>query len=198
MNQSSAFHANRQQADRALTQAREVPLGYADLSQDTPLHTCVGASVAICMIDQRTSWCALRQVMMPPSARGHRQDAMLKADAALEEIFAQLCAVAEIDPGDPGHKRIEAKIFGGAEFKSAGQSYSDGAQSVSFVRAWLNTRHIPIAAESLLGIRRRQIVVVPRERIIYCRTHPIDEDFLSEERSKLSAVGELANKIELF
>lgn len=184
--------------DKSLAQAREVPLGQTDLSQDTPLHTFVGASVAVCLIDLKTAWCALRQVLLPSTARGHRQDAMLIADAALEDIFTRFCAMAVIDSGDTGRKRIQAKLFGGADLKSSELSYSDGVQSNNFVRSWLNARRVSIVADSLGGLRRRELVLSPGKGIVYCRTLPIDDNFLTDERAKLSAAGKSANEIELF
>jgi len=195
---SSGTPADRSALAEAFAQAREVSLGETELSQDMPLRVFVGASVTVCLFDRSSAWCGLRQVMLPSTARGHRQDAMLNADAALEDIFTRLCTTADIDSGDTGRKRIQAKIFGGAELNAPGLSFSDGAQSSSFVRSWLNTRHIPIAAESLGGIRRRELVLSPSNGVVYCRTLPIDEDFLNEERAKLSAAGKSANKIELF
>ncbi len=183
---------------QALSHAIEVSLGATAISQNDPLHTSVGASVAVCLIDTKKLSCGLRQVMLPSLARGHRHDAMLQADAALEDVFTQLCPVGKLSSTDIEQKRIHAKIFGGADLKASGLSFSDGVQSVNFVRSWLKARRIPIVAESIGGIRRREIVLLPHNGIVYCRTQVLDDDFLNAERSQLSAVKEEQNKIELF
>jgi chemotaxis protein CheD len=123
---------------------------------------------------------------------------MLQADAALEDVFTKLCSEAEVDAIAISGKRVRAKIFGGADLKTSGASYSDGQQSVAFVRSWLNTRKIPVAAESLGGTRRREIVLLPSKGVVYCRSLALDDDFLIEERSLLTAGNAVANKVELF
>lgn len=198
MNRSIRPFADQALPSATLANAREVPLGQSDVSQDIPLHTFVGASVTVCLFDRQTSWCGLRQVMFPSEAHGHRQDSMLMADAALEDIFTRMCAAAGINTSDTGQRRIQAKIFGGADMKATGLSFSDGALTSSFVRSWLNTRQISIAAECLGGVLRREIVLLPGRGVVYCRSLQIDSDFLCEERSMLSNAGKPANRIELF
>ena len=183
---------------KALTHATEVSLGTTAISQKAPLHTFVGASVAVCLIDTKYSSCGLRQVMLPSLAHGHRHDAMMKADAALEDVFTQLCPAGEFSATDAEQKRIQAKIFGGADLNASGLCFSDGVQSVNFVRSWLKTRRIPIVAENIGGMQRREIVILPTKGIVYCRTLELDEDFLNEERSRLSEEKQVLNKIELF
>ena len=183
---------------KALSHATEVSLGTTAVSQNKPLHTYVGASVAVCLFDTKTSSCALRQVMLPSLANGHRLDATLQADAALEDVFTQLCPAGNFSASEALQKRIQAKIFGGADLKATGLCYSDGEKSVTFVRSWLNRRRIPVVAESLGGKQRREIVLLPDKGVVYCRTLALDDDFLNEERSRLSVEKEVANKIELF
>jgi chemotaxis protein CheD len=182
----------------ALASAEEVPLGQTSLSRDTPLHTVVGASIAVCLIDAVSAWCGLRQVMLPSLALGHRHDSMLQADAALEDIFNRLCAAANTNPSDAAHKRMRAKIFGGADLGASGLCFSDGAQSIGFVQSWLSSRHIAVAAESLGGKQRREIVLLPNRGSVYCRALPLDNAFLSEERSLLTASHQETSKVELF
>lgn len=183
---------------KALAHATEVSLGTTAVSREEPLHSFVGASVAVCLIDKKTSSCALRQVMLPSLTHGHRQDAMLQADAALEDVFTQLCPAGQFSEADAEQKRIQAKIFGGADLNASGLCFSDGVQSVNFVRSWLKTRRISVVAESLGGKQRREIVLIPKKGIVYCRTLELDDDFLNKERSQLAAEKEVANKIELF
>jgi chemotaxis receptor (MCP) glutamine deamidase CheD len=123
---------------------------------------------------------------------------MLQADAALEDVFTKLCTEAEIDATEIGGKRVRAKIFGGADLKTSGDSYSAGQQSIAFVRSWLNTRRISIAAENLGGTRRREIVLLPSRGVVYCRSLALDDDFLIEEKSLLTAESAVTNKVELF
>ena len=183
---------------QALSRATEVSLGSTAVSQDDPLHTFVGASVAVCLIDTKTSLCALRQVILPSLVHGHRHDAMLQADAAMEDVFTQLCPAGNYSASDTVKKRIKAKIFGGADLKASGLHYSDGEKSVAFVRSWLNRRRVPVVAESIGGMQRREIVLLPHSGIVYCRKLNLDNEFLDDEFSQLSAEKEVPNKIELF
>jgi chemotaxis protein CheD len=183
----------------ALATAEEVILGQTGLSSRAPLHTLVGASIAVCLLDTGSDWCGLRQVMLPSLARGHRHDAMLLADAALEDLFNRLCSAAGVGSAEVGHNRIQAKLFGGADLGASGLCFSDGSQSSSFVRNWLATRHIPVAAESLGGHNRREIVLVPQKAAVYCRLLNLNDEFLDAERQQLAATPpDAAHKVELF
>lgn len=188
------------QVSRALLdQAVEVPLGTTRVSSTEPLFTTVGASVAVCLLDTAGSASALRQVMLPPVARGHRQDAMMSADAAMEDVLTNFLACAGLEPGSPPGGRVCAKLFGGATLPANSFSYSDGQQTAAFVHSWLSTRRIPVAAESLGGNARRELVLLPERGVVYCRRLPLDEAFLAEERDGLSTDNHTtANKIELF
>jgi hypothetical protein len=121
-----------------------------------------------------------------------------KAITTIEDVFTQLCPAGKFSAADAGQKRIQAKIFGGADLKASGLFYSDGEKSVAFVRSWLNRRHIPVVAENVGGTQRREIVLLPPKGVVYCRTLALDDNFLYEEISKLSSVKEEPNKIELL
>lgn len=198
MNPSFLSLVGKKLPDKAVSQAIEVPLGGTCVSRKEALYTVVGASVAVCLIDAETAWCSLRQVMLPSLARGHRQDAMLQADAALEDAVTRLFANAGIDAAAAIGKRVRAKLFGGSDLKATGISYSDGEQSTSFVRSWLSTRHIPVAGESLGGHSRREIVLLPGNGVVYCRKLPLDDVFLDAERSGLAPERRDESRIELF
>ena len=198
MNQSFLSLVNKRLPNDAVKQAMEVPLGGTSVSRKEALFTTVGASVAVCLIDTQTPWCSLRQVMLPSLTRGHRQDAMLQADAALEDAVTQLFANAGIEAAVANNRRVQAKLFGGSDLKATGISYSDGAQSTSFVRSWLSTRHIPVTAESLGGHCRREIVLLPGNGIVYCRRLALDDAFLDAERNGLAAERKDESRIELF
>lgn len=189
---------NKKLPENTVSQAIEVPLGSTWVSRKEAMYTVVGASVAVCLIDAETAWCSLRQVMLPSLARGHRQDAMLQADAALEDAVTQLFASAGIDAGKVSGKRVSAKLFGGSDLKATGISYSDGEQSTGFVRSWLTTRHIPVVAESLGGHSRREIVLLPGNGVVYCRKLALDDVFLDAERSGLAPERRDESRIELF
>lgn len=198
MNQNFLSLLDKRLPNSTVSQALEVPLGGTCVSRKDALYTAVGASVAVCLIDTETAWCSLRQVMLPALSRGHRQDAMMQADAALEDAVTQLFASASIDAGAVAARRVKAKLFGGSDLKATGISYSDGEQSTSFVRSWLSTRHIAVAAESLGGRCRREIVLLPGNGIVYCRRLVLDDAFLDAERNGLAAEKKDESRIELF
>jgi chemotaxis protein CheD len=184
--------------EKSLSLATEVSLGTTIVSKTSPLHTCVGASIAVCLFDTKTLTCGLRQVMLPTLTHGHRHDATLNADAALEDVFTQLCPAGEFSSFDANQKRILAKIFGGADLNATGLSYSDGVQSAKFVRSWLQGRRVPVVAESIGGNKLREIILLPKNGVVYCRTLFLEDNFLNEERSQLFAEKVEPNKIELF
>ena len=90
---------------QALTQATEVALGTTGISKSKPLHTLVGASVAVCLFDTRLYSCAVRLVMLPTLAQSNRQDASLQADAALDLKFGSIQRV----PAFVAH-RLHARV----------------------------------------------------------------------------------------
>lgn len=187
--------------DEAWASARPLLYGELALATDTPLSTIVGASIAVCLVNSIQQRIGLRQIMLPSLARGHRHDAMLAADALLEELFNQVNApVSHSDHGetDGVSNEIRAKLFGGADLGANELCFSDGAQSLTFVRTWLNARHIPVVAESVGGPYRREIVAIPPSGAVYCRQLPVDEEFLNEERSKMVGSRGVTHKAELF
>ena len=99
MNQNFLSLLDKKLPNGAVSHALEVPLGGTCVSRKDALYTVVGASVAVCLIDTETAWCSLRQVMLPSLARGHRQDAMLQADAALLQGLATARASGGAAPG---------------------------------------------------------------------------------------------------
>lgn len=54
-------------------------------------------------------------------------------------------------------KRIEAKVFGGANVLKGFTSNPVGTRNAEFVRQYLQAEHIPIIAEDLCGIHPRKI-----------------------------------------
>jgi hypothetical protein len=92
------------------------------------------------------------------------------------------------------------RFLGGAELGVSGLSFSNGAQTISFVRSWLGTRHVSITAESLGGKERREIILVPDKGGVYCRKLILDDAFLSQERVLLSSSNNETGgkKVELF
>lgn len=198
MNQNFLSLVNKRLPDDTVSKAIEVPLGGTCVSRKEALYCVVGASVAVCLVDTESAWCSLRQVMLPSLARGHRQDAMMQADAAIEDAVTQLFAHAGIDAGPHATRRVKAKLFGGSDLKATGISYSDGEQSTSFVRSWLSTRHIAVTAESLGGHQRREIVLLPGNGVVYCRKLEMNDGFLDAERSGLLADRKDESRIELF
>jgi chemotaxis protein CheD len=185
---------NQELPDKALSRASKVSIGKTGISRKAPLHTIVATSVAVCLIDLKTSSCALRLVKL--SRTGNRQDAMLQADAALEDVLTQLCPAENFSEVDKQQQRIRAKLFGGADLKPTEKDFQDGANSIRFVRSWLKTRRIPVVAENLGGMRRREIVLLPGDGVVYCRSQELDDEFLSQERAQIFAG--TTRKIELF
>ena len=180
-------------------QSREVVLGMPDISDQQPLRTIVGASVAVCLIVEGAHWCAVRQILLPSLAHGHRHDAMLQADAYLEDLFNQLRIAANIQGDGLAYRKIKAKIFGGADFGAGGLCFSDGAQSLAFVRSWLHTRNVQILAESVGGTSRRELILQPSKGVVYCRQTVLDSQFLGQERELLAHQHEVsASHVELF
>ncbi len=54
-------------------------------------------------------------------------------------------------------KRIEAKVFGGANVLKGFTSNPVGTRNAEFVRQYLQAEHIPIIAEDLCGIHPRKV-----------------------------------------
>jgi chemotaxis receptor (MCP) glutamine deamidase CheD len=173
----------------------EVSLGGIEVSSSHPLYSVIGASIAACLIDMPSGLVGLCHVMLPAKFGQHRDDAMLKADCALEALNNRMLEAIQAAGTRP---HIRAKLFGGAELKKEGFSFSDGQQSSIFSRNWLRTRSIPILSESIGGQRRRELVLLPGTGTVFCKQVSMSSEFLAQERDGLLSTSAPLNKVELF
>jgi chemotaxis receptor (MCP) glutamine deamidase CheD len=145
----------------AIAAAIHVPLDEAVYSDTDPLFASLGTSVAVCLIDRNYGALCIRVIILPSMAHGHRQDAMLAADAAMEQLYNTMLSRVGSAEG------LAAKIFGGAQ--GTADSPLDGGNNTAFVRNWLNLRKIPIIADDTGGPCPREIVALPADGRVYRR-----------------------------
>lgn len=192
LSQDTRFASLRARLPAGTAQLVDVSFGALEVSDDLPLYGTTGASIAVCLIDQNSGTVGLCHVLLPSRFGHHREDAMLKADCALEALNNRLL---EVIHGQRGRPKIGAKLFGGADLDAIG---AHSQQSAGFCRNWLRTRGIAILNDSIGGHVQREIVLLPACGTAYCRQAPLTVDVLEAERDALLAVSAPTQKIELF
>lgn len=192
LSRNAQFASLRSRLPTGTAQLVDVSFGALEVSDDLPLYGSTGASIAVCLIDQNSGTVGLCHVLLPSRFGHHREDAMLKADCALEALNNRLQEVIHERQGRP---QIRAKLFGGAELDASG---STSQQSAGFCRNWLRTRGIPILNESIGGHAQREIVLLPASGKAYCRQQPLTVAVLEAERDALLAASAPTQNVELF
>lgn len=172
------------------SQVQEVLPGGMETTNSHPLYMVVGASVAVCLHDPRTGLTGVCNVMLPSQFGHHRDDAMIKADSALDALRNRML--------EQGAEQLLAKLFGAAETQVTGLSFSDGKQTAIFVRNWLRRHQVPILNESMGGGKRREIAVIAKTGQVFCKQISMSSEFLEKEKQGLLSGDAPLNKVELF
>lgn len=174
----------------AMAAAIHVPLDEPVYSESHPLFAVLGTSVAVCLMDMEYGALCIRVIILPSMAHGHRQDAMLAADAAMEQLYnTMLDRIGSVEG-------LTAKIFGGAQGTSS--SPLDGGNNTAFVRNWLNARKIPIVADDTGGPSPREIVALPADGRVYRRRATRAQNIFSSEVEVFQRCGATTTRVELF
>ena len=134
--------------------AKLLPTQYLVVDDDTALTTTLGSCVAACIRDPLLGIGGMNHFLLPD---GHTGDGA----PARYGSYAMELLINDLLKRGANRKRLEAKVFGGANVLKGFTSNPVGTRNAEFVRQYLTNEHIPILAEDLCGIHPRRVWFFP-------------------------------------
>lgn len=135
--------------------AKLLPTQYLVVCDDTALTTTLGSCVAACIRDPLLGIGGMNHFLLP---EGHSGDGA----PARYGSYAMELLINDLLKRGANRKRLEAKVFGGANVLKGFTSNPVGTRNAEFVRQYLTNEHIPILAEDMCGIHPRRVWFFPQ------------------------------------
>ena len=129
---------------------------YEASREECILQTALGSCVAACLFDPSQQLGGMNHFMLPEALDGEEHGSATYGVHAMELLINAIMKLG-------GNRRhLIAKIFGGARVvEGRSQSWDVGQRNVDFVKRFLDTEKIPIAAEHVLGDNGRRVKFIP-------------------------------------
>jgi chemotaxis protein CheD len=141
-----------------------LPGEYYTTDEDVALVTILGSCVAACIHDPEVGVGGMNHFMLP----GMETEGLASASARYGSYAMELL-VNDLLKRGARRERLEAKIFGGGQVLPGFSSNHVGARNVKFVRHYLATERIFVAAEDLGDIYARKICFLPHSGQAFMR-----------------------------
>lgn len=175
--------------------AKLLPTQYLAVDDDTALTTVLGSCVAACIRDPLLKIGGMNHFLLPDGQVGDGAPARYGS-------YAMELLINDLLKRGAHRKRLEAKVFGGANVLKGFTSNPVGTRNAEFVRQYLLAEHIPILAEDLCGIHPRKIWFFPSTgRVVVQRLpHAHEAELVAAEsavRARLSRAP-VTGGVELF
>jgi chemotaxis protein CheD len=135
--------------------AKLLPTQYLVVDDGTALVTVLGSCVAACIRDPMLQLGGMNHFLLPEGNTGDGAPARYGS-------YAMDVLINELLTRGASRKRLEAKVFGGANVLKGFTSNPVGTRNAEFVRAYLDAERIPVVAEDLCGIHPRKVFFFPR------------------------------------
>lgn len=176
-----------------------LPGEYFVSNENKVLVTVLGSCVAACLRDPKAGVGGMNHFMLPESADSR---AGLASSSARYGSYAMELLVNELLKLGARRANLEAKVFGGGNVLRGFTAANVGARNAEFVRGYLATERIPIAAEDLLDNCPRKVYYFPESGKVLVRrlaSANVAEDLADETAygSRLRAAP-VAGAVELF
>jgi chemotaxis protein CheD len=175
--------------------AKLMPTQYLVVDDDTALVTVLGSCVAACIRDPALRIGGMNHFMLPDGNTGDGAPARYGS-------YAMEMLINELLKRGASRKRLEAKVFGGANVLKGFTHNPVGTRNSEFVRKYLRDEQINVVAEDLLGIHPRKVFYFPQTGKVMVQRlpHAHDAEVVAAEtavRANLSKTP-VAGDIELF
>jgi chemotaxis protein CheD len=173
-----------------------LPGEYFTTEEDIVLSTVLGSCVSACLRDAVAGVGGMNHFMLPDS-----EDSRAGVSARYGGYAMELL-VNELLKQGARRERIEAKVFGGGHVLRGMSSNSVGTRNIVFVREYLKTEGIAIAAEDLGDYCARKVVFLHRSGQAFVRR--IDCSIVSDDLATESAYSSrlrnqpVQGEVELF
>ena len=175
--------------------AKILPTQYLVVDDGTALVTVLGSCVAACIRDPMRPLGGMNHFLRPDGNTGDGAPARYGS-------YAMEVLINELLKRGASRKRLEAKVFGGANVLKGFTSNPVGTRNADFVLAYLAAERIPVVAEDLRGIHPRKVFFFPQtgKVMVNRMPHAHDAEVAATEsaiRSRLSRTP-VSGGVELF
>lgn len=175
--------------------AKLLPTQYLVVDDGTALVTVLGSCIAACVRDPLLQLGGMNHFMLPEGNVGDGAPARYGS-------YAMELLINELLKRGASRRRLEAKVFGGANVLKGFTSNPVGTRNAEFVLAYLDAEQIPVVAEDLRGIHPRKVWFFPETgKVMVNRLpHAHEAEVLAAEtavRARLSKTP-VSGGVELF
>jgi chemotaxis protein CheD len=164
------------------TAVKVLPGEYYVTDEDIALVTVLGSCVSACLRDADAGVGGMNHFMLPAS----ESDSLVGASARYGNYAMELLVNDLLKLGAKRH-RLEAKVFGGGQVLAGFTSNHVGARNVTFVRQYLQTERIYVAADDLGDIYARKVCYLPRAGQAFVRR--LDSSLATDDLASETAYG---------
>lgn len=190
-NSTSGWHVDGSQSratmryyDRLFqrTAVKLLPGEYYTTDEDVALVTVLGSCVSACLRDPDVGVGGMNHFMLP----GSETDSLAGASARYGNYAMELL-VNDLLKRGAKRNRLEAKVFGGGQVLAGFTSNHVGARNIVFVREYLETEHIFVAAEDLGDVHARKLCYLPHSGQAFVRR--LESTLATDELASETAYG---------
>jgi chemotaxis protein CheD len=160
--------------------------------------TVLGSCVSACIRDRDKGIGGMNHFMLADSgeASGVMSSSARYGTYAMEILINHLLKLGA------RKERLEAKVFGGGRVMASLSSSQVGERNSTFVRSFLSTESIPVAAEDLLDVYPRKVYFFPHSgRVLVKKLVRMHNDTLIRREKEYAArltEAPVAGEVELF
>lgn len=184
--------------------AKVLPGEFYVTRHDEAISTVLGSCISACIRDRRLGCGGMNHFLLPEDSGGSGSaDHWMDPATGLATRYgthAMECLINELLKLGARREQLEIKLFGGGRILA---SMTDvGAHNAAFVRAYLRSEGLAVAAEDLGDIYPRRIIYFPDTgRVRVRRLQPLDATGIAERERRYQ--GDLARHsgggdVELF
>jgi len=173
-----------------------LPGEYYVATRDMLLVTVLGSCVAACIRDTRTGHGGMNHFMLPAS-----EGAGAAGSAARYGVYAMEILINHLLKLGAQREFLEAKVFGGGNVMPGLTQANVGPRNAAFVRRFLATESIRVAAQDLVDVHPRKVYFFPhsgRVLIKRLRVLPNDAVLVREADYRQRLHGAADGAVELF
>jgi chemotaxis protein CheD len=183
--------------------AKVLPGEYYVTRHDEAISTVLGSCIAACISDRRLGCGGMNHFMLPEDSSGGGSDGWLDPATGLATRYgshAMECLINELLKLGARREHFEIKLFGGGRILA---SMTDvGARNAAFVRQYLDSEGLKVAAEDLGDIYPRRVIYFPESgKVRVRRLQPLEATAIADRERRYQ--GDLARHsgggdVELF
>jgi chemotaxis protein CheD len=183
--------------------AKVLPGEFYVTRHDEAIATVLGSCISACISDRRLGCGGMNHFMLPEDSGGGGSDRWMDPATGLATRYgshAMECLINELLKLGARREHLEIKLFGGGRILA---SMTDvGARNASFVREYLESEGLKIAAEDLGDIYPRRIIYFPETgKVRVRRLQALEATAIAERERRYQ--GDLARQsgggdVELF